>query len=326
MTTPHAELVTQLNILLRMTSTEAATARARVAQATTHATRLELTENAGKCDERARAIRSIIFEAGGVPDAVGVALGWAVTAARLPFEQAVPVVEALLADLALEHQLFDRARLVKVLAHQADEQKAVKLAERLEAAHAATIDWLFTVLAETAIGGPAALAPTAVQSAVIAARNTAMFATMAYVKSLNRAVSSAAELSHRFQVSTSSAVSDRVERVREFTGSARKVAAAGRDASLAEAEKQAGMDGAPGAARSLHAVRESLGAVSAAELAIPDLDTITNKEAVAAVKDLPTADDVRVVLAYEQAHKARPAVITAAKKRVREIATDLVNS
>ena len=72
----------------------------------------------------------------------------------------MPITEALLADLALEHELFDRARLVKVLAADADAPDLVAIATRLEDAHGNTIQWLFTVLAETAIGGPAALAPT----------------------------------------------------------------------------------------------------------------------------------------------------------------------
>lgn len=325
MTGTHPELLTQLNTLLRLTGTEAATARARVAQATTDATRRELTENAAACDERAQAIRTTIAEIGGVPDSLGLALGRAAIAARLPLEQTVPVMEALLADLALEHQLFDRARLVKVLAHSAQEDSAVQLAERLEQAHGSTIEWLFTVLAETALGGPAALAPTAVQAAATSARNTAMFATTTYVKGVNKAVSTAADLGSRVTASTSTVVSDGVERVRELAGSARRIATAGRNATLAETEKQAGGD-APATKSSVHALRENLGAVSASELPVPDFDTLTNKDAVAALRDLTTVEDIRVLLAYEQAHKARSVVVDAAEKRVREIATELVNS
>jgi hypothetical protein len=326
MPTPHAEIIAQLNTLLRLTSTEAATARARVSQATTDATRKELTENARKCDQRADAIRSTITDLGGVADVVGLAVGRATTAARLPFEQTIPVIEALLADLALEHQLFDRARLVKVLASQADERKVVALAERLEEAHGATIQWLFTVLGETALGGPAALAPTSLQAAAATARHAATFASTSYVKGVNKAVNSTAGLTAKAQHSVTSTVSDGVDRARVLAASARKIVTVGRDATLAETEKQARKDRANGAARGIHKLREGLGSVAASDLPVARYDNLDATKAAAAVRGLKDTDDIRVVLAYEQAHKNRSAVITTAEKRVREIATELVNS
>ena len=130
MTTQNAELISQLNTLLRLTAHEAATARARVSQATTDATRKELLENARNCDLRADALRQAVRDLGGAPDALGVALGKAAAAAKLPLEQTLPITEALLSDLALEHQLFDRARFVKVLAADADAPELVALAEQ----------------------------------------------------------------------------------------------------------------------------------------------------------------------------------------------------
>ena len=72
MPTQNAELITQLNALLRLTAHEAATARARVAQATTDETRKELTENARNSDRRAGALRQAVRDLGGAPDLVGV--------------------------------------------------------------------------------------------------------------------------------------------------------------------------------------------------------------------------------------------------------------
>lgn len=321
MTTQNAELVVQLNTLLRLTAHEAATARARTSQATTDSTRKELLENARDCDRRAAALKQAVLDLGGAPDVLGVALGKAAAVAKLPLEQAQPVTEALLADLALEHQLFDRARLVKVLAADADAPDLVALAERLEEAHGDTIQWLFTVLSETAIGGPAALAPTPVQSAAGAARTAATFATSATVHGVNRVVATANNLTERVSGGTSQGLS----RVAELAGSARRIARVGRDATLAETERQAGRQLGKDTASTVHHVRESLGAVSASELPVKGFDDLTAKEAVARIARLSAAEDLRVVLAYERAHKGRQAVLAAADRGLRQVAEELVN-
>ncbi len=326
MSNATAELIPQLNILLRLTATEAATARARVSQATSDATRRELTANAGKCDDRATAIRRALTELGGVPDALGVTLARAATAARLPLEQTVPVTEALLTDLALEHQLFDRSRLVKVLAHEASAPKVVALAERLEEAHGITIEWLFTVLAETAVGGPAALAATPVQAAAATARSTVTFAGGAAAKTVNKAVHTVGDLTQRVQTGAAGTVNDQLARARSLAGSAKKIFTAGRDASLATAESEADADNARGPAAGVHRLREGLGAVAASELPLPEWDGMTNKQSTEALQQLDAAADVRTMLAYERAHKNRSAIVTAAEKRISDIATELVNS
>src|SRR4051812_19649392 len=82
---------------------------------------------------------------------------------KATFEQAAPLEEALLTDLQLEHQLLDRAKYVKVLAEKAGETKVRQLAEKLITAHEATVEWLTVVLAEEALGGPAALQATPLQ-------------------------------------------------------------------------------------------------------------------------------------------------------------------
>jgi bacterioferritin (cytochrome b1) len=326
MSTQNAELITQLNTLLRLTSHEAATARARVSQATTDSTRKELLENASNCDKRADALRQAVRDLGGAPDVVGIAAGRAAALAKLPLEQAMPITEALLADLALEHQLFDRARLVKVLAADADAPELVALAERLENAHGNTIQWLFTVLSETAIGGPAALAPTGMQTAAAAARTAATFASTAAVTGVNKAVATASSVTDKVQESATSAVSTSAGRIASLASSAKQIARVGRDATLAETEKQAGRELGKDKASSVHKVREHLGAVNASELPIKAFDNLTAKDATSRINRLSTADEVHVVLAYEQAHKKRQAIIDAANKRVRDIVQELVNS
>ena len=59
-------------------------------------------------------------------------------------EQASPVDEALLGDLTLEHQLRDRAIYLRALAEAAKDSGVSKLAERIQKAHEATIEWLTT--------------------------------------------------------------------------------------------------------------------------------------------------------------------------------------
>jgi hypothetical protein len=326
MTSQNAELITQLNTLLRLTSHEAATARVRVSQATSDATRKELLENAQNCDLRADSLRQAVRDLGGAPDVLGVALGKAAAAAKLPFEQTMPLTEALLTDLALEHQLFDRARLVKVLAADADAPELVALAERLENAHGNTIQWLFTVLSETALNGPAALAPTPMQAAATTARNAATFAGSVAATGVNKVVETATSITEKVQESTTNAVVSNVGRLMTLAGSAKQIARVGRDATLAETEKQAAKELGRDKASAVHHVREHLGAVNADELPIKGFDALTVKDAANRIAQLPTADDVQVVLTYEKANKNREAVAEAATKRVRDLAKDLVNS
>ena len=166
MTTPDTtRLLAQLRTLLDLTNTEIQVAETRVAQARTDAVRRELAQNAAHGRERAQAIETSIRELGGFPDVIGPFLGRAAAAVKALTEQAQPFDEALLGDLALEDQLLDRARYTKALAVAAKSSEVDELAERLITAHSATVDWLTTVLAEDALGGPAALRRTPIQAA-----------------------------------------------------------------------------------------------------------------------------------------------------------------
>lgn len=322
MATQNAELIRQLNSLMTLTAHEATTARARVSQATTDATRSELTENARKCDERSALLRQAVTDLGGAPDVLGVALSKAAATAKLPLEQSMPITEALLADLALEHELFDRARLVKVLAADADAPELVAIAERLEDAHGNTIQWLFTVLAETAIGGPAALAPTGFQAAAGTARGAATFAAGATATGVNRVVATAGNLSQK----TGETVTRQLERLKSLTSSARNVVGAGREASLTEAERQAEKQFGEDAARTVHHLRENLGVVAASDLPIKNYENKTASEITTAISRLRRSDDIQVVVAYEKAHKNRSSVVNAGTRQVAQLAEQLVNS
>src|SRR5919202_1341724 len=123
----------------------------------------ELNQNAEHAAERTKAITDELRNLGGVPDVVTPAVGRLAAAFKATFEQASPLEEALLQDLQLEHQLLDRATYLKVLAEKAELGHVRQLAERLITAHKATVEWLTVVLAEEALGGPAALQPTPLQ-------------------------------------------------------------------------------------------------------------------------------------------------------------------
>lgn len=172
MSTPDTStLLAQLRAVLTLTNTEIQVAETRIAQARTEAVRRELSENADKGRARAEAIEAAIRDLGSVPEVVGPFLGRAVAAIKAMAEQAQPFDEALLGDLALEHQLLDRARYIKALATAASQREVVTLADRLITAHSATVEWLTTVLAEDALGGPAALRRTVLQAAAGTAVN-----------------------------------------------------------------------------------------------------------------------------------------------------------
>ena len=109
-------LLVQLRTVLDLTNTEIQVAETRVAQARTEAVRRELTQNAANGRTRAVAIEGAIRNLGGLPDVIGPLLGRAAAAVKAMTEQAQPFDEALLGDLALEHQLLDRARYIKALA------------------------------------------------------------------------------------------------------------------------------------------------------------------------------------------------------------------
>src|SRR4051794_21048435 len=147
-------VLAQLRTVLDLTNTEIQVAETRVAQARTEAVRRELTQNAANGRARAQSIEAAIRDLGGLPDVLGPLLGRAAAAVKALTEQAQPFGEALLGDLALEHQLLDRARYLKALAVAQGNSDIEKLADRLIVAHTATVEWLTTVLAEDALGVP----------------------------------------------------------------------------------------------------------------------------------------------------------------------------
>lgn len=314
--TSTAKIEEQLRALLQLTQTEAQIAQTRVGQARTDAVRRELTENGRNAEERGRLIADALRELGGYPDVVTPALGRVSAFVKTSLEQVEPLSEALLQDLQLEHALLDRARYVKVLATAAEQPRIVALAERLVDAHSATVDWLTTVLAEDALGGPAALTSTPLQRVAGVASRVANLPGRVAVTGVNRYV-------HTVKITAEQARS-RVnvlgERAAGFADGAREVLTTGRDASLQRAERVAERDGNRDAADAVHETRRNIGALEASELPIKGYESLSTANAIAAVKKLDDVEDVRAVIAFEESHKARSSVVSAAQVRVAEIA------
>ncbi|MDP7703367.1 MULTISPECIES: ferritin-like domain-containing protein [unclassified Mycobacterium] len=317
MTAPDTtRLLAQLRTLLDLTNTEIQIAETRVIQARTEAVRRELSQNAENGRERAEAIQARIRDLGGYPDVIGPFLGRAAAAVKALTEQAEPFDEALLGDLALEDQLLDRARYTKALAIAAKNKDVENLADRLITAHTATVEWLTTVLAEDALGGPAALRRTPVQMAAGTAVKLVNLPVTWSARGIDRAVESLRTAGPAFR--------ELVERGGNAGEIAAKALSASQNAALRAAERVTRSEGADNAADALHEGRESVGVLDASELPIANYDELNISDAVAAIKDLTTPRDVRVVIAYEEAHKARQRIVSAGQTRVAAIAKEAV--
>src|SRR4051812_1754693 len=318
--TANAKIINQLRALVLLTQTEEQIARTRIGQARTDAVRRELTQNADHAGERALEITEQLRTLGGVPDVVTPALGRLSAVLKATFEQAVPLEEALLQDLQLEHQLLDRATYVKVLAENAELPKVHQLAEKLITAHKATVEWLTVVLAEEALGGPAALQPTPMQRVAGGAVRAANAPYRFWANRVNETFDTVAQ--RREQAG---------DRIGEVTGKAgslasavRETLAAGRSASLRRAERIARREGNRDAAEAAKTAREELGDVSADELPIKGYDSLNTQDAVKAVKQLKTAHDINVIIRYEETHKNRSHIVSAAQTQLAALAKEAV--
>ncbi|OBB68983.1 MULTISPECIES: hypothetical protein [unclassified Mycobacterium] len=309
-------VLAQLRALHQLTNTEIQVAETRIAQARTEAVERELTQNASNARERSEAIEKAIRELGGVPDILGPFLGRAAAAVKALTEQAQPFDEALLGDLALEDQLLDRARYLKALAVAAELPEIESLATRLITAHSATVDWLTTVLAEDALGGPAALRRTPLQAAAGTAVKLVNLPVEWSVRGVDRAADALRSARPTFN--------ELVSRGAYAGDVATRALAASRNAALEAAEKVTRSEGARQTADALHAARAAVGVLDADELPIANYDELNVSEAVAEVKDLANPSDVRAIIAYEEANKNRQRVVSAAQTRVAAIAQEVV--
>jgi hypothetical protein len=316
----NTKIINQLRALVLLTQTEEQVARTRISQARTDAVRKELTQNADNAAKRSLEITEALRSLGGVPDVVTPAIGRLSATLKATFEQAAPFEEALLTDLQLEHQLVDRATYVKVLADQAKETKVRQLAEKLITAHEATVEWLTVVLAEEAMGGPAALVATPVQKVAGGVARAVNAPVRFWANTVNNTVDTVKQAGEQ----TSDRFNAVTERAAALTDAVRETLAAGRGASLKRAEQVADREGNQDVAKAARSAREDLGAVSGDELPIKKYDELTVAEAIKAIKGLKTPEDIRVVMHYEEANKNRSNVASAAQTQLASLAKEAV--
>lgn len=307
------ELVRELNALVRLTGVEAEVARSRVPQARDESVRRELQRNASDALQRHDRLVETVRDLGGVPDVVGSTIGRVGAIARSQtVDQMLPVKEALMADLLLEHQLHERARFARVLADDLGHRPVVSLLERIERSHAETIEWIELRLAELGVGGPSAIRPTPTQAAAAMGQQLVALPGRMVVSGVNR---SAAVLSD-----ARARVGDRVDRVRHLGDAARTGVSAGREAMLSTSEQEAQRRGESDTARSLQQVRAASGMLREEELPIRGYDCLAATDAQQRISRLDEPGEVRAMIAYETQHKNRKGVLAAAQRRLEEVA------
>ena len=163
-------LVSELQQLLRLTAFEQTLAQVRRSQAASAVVATELAANAAKARERQRLLTEAVRQSGGIPDVVGAALGRAGALVQTQLNQAQTLQGSLLGDLALAHQLRERARYARTLAETLDTAHTLPVLDRVEAAATALIEWLEQRLTEAGRTGTSALRATPVQQLVQTAR------------------------------------------------------------------------------------------------------------------------------------------------------------
>ena len=303
--TTTAKLITQLRTLQQLTNTEAQIAQTRQVQARDHAVRDELATNAANAHDRAQLIAAALRDLGGVPDVVTPALGRATALAKTVVEQGQPIAAALFGDLALEHQLLDRAGYLEALAAAAGNLDIQNLARRLQAAHQQTLEWITSVLVEEASGKPTKVRPTPVQKAVGGLSSVVNYPSRRTAEWIN---------------GTAEVVARTRSRVGTVAAAAVDTLTAGRDAALLEAEQIATRKGARSTETALHRTRVLAGGLIEDELPVDNYDDLTVGDVASAVQLLTDAAALTALVRYEQNHKDRAGAVTAIENRLSALA------
>jgi bacterioferritin (cytochrome b1) len=318
--TVMSALLAELQNLLRLTQTESMVATTRRAQAASDDIARELAQNAQDAADRAGELADAIRSLGGVPNVVAHVLNRFGTATRLQLEQTLPLREALQNDLRLELELRERARFARALAQSAGQAKVARLLERIEGSHEETIDWIEHRLGEVASGVPSAIRSTPAQVAARISSRLAFLPARAVAAGVNRTV-------HQLNVAqdrTNRLVQQNVERGRLVAEAVGEGASAAREAFLGRTEERALEHGDAETAANVHRIRANVGALEADELPIDAYDDLTVADVKAALLELDDAADVRAVLGYEDAHRARKGVLNAAESRLDQLVGELI--
>jgi len=306
-------LLSELQDLLRMTAFEQTIANVRRLQARSTPIAKELAANAEKSAERRALLGDAVRQVGGVPDVVGAGLSKAGAFLQTQMNQVQTLQGALLGDLALEHSLRERARYARTLAQSLGYAQVVPVLDRLETAHTATIEWLETRLEEVGRTGTSALRATPPQVAVTAVRRLAGAPFGLLAATVNRASS----LLMSSTTSLQDVAADAASRVTETAGQA-----------VDTAQEMAG--------QAVDSAQDAAGTVAEAASSAPDVidltgtdgthlpfaayDKLSGDSVMRHAKDTEDVDELRAILAFEQAHKARKGVVQAVTERLGELA------
>ena len=324
--TDTATLITQLRVLAHLTRTEAQVARLRTTQATGADARAELGRNASDADARAKRIAGALRELGALPDPVTPALGQAAALVRGALEQAQPLDEALFGDLALEHQLRDRARHVGALADAAGVPAVRALADDLVAAHTETVEWIHGVLDDVAAGRTAAIAASPLQRVAAQVSRTANTPARPTIDEAGAAVSRGVGQTVGAVTQAGGAARAAVEETAQRAARAgadvasnavtagQGAVTAGRDALTKTVEGVARLAGTAQPAAADDTTGTTDAAPDPAVAPIPGFAELSAQAAVASLRTLDRAAAL-AALAFEQAHANRPAVVAAARIR-----------
>jgi hypothetical protein len=141
---------------------------------------------------------------------------------------------------------------------------------------------------------------------------------------VNRAVDTAQQAGEQTTETITEVRDNVVDKATSFTGAVRETLTVGRVASLRRAERIARREGNEKTAETVANTRRELGDLSADELPIKGYDSMSTPQIAKAVKELQSARDVRTIVNYEEAHKARPSVVSAAQTRLADLAKEAV--
>ena len=343
-------LLSELQDLLRLTAFEQTIANVRRIQAASTAVAEELKANAEKSRERQQLLAQAVKQAGGVPDVVGAAFGKAGAFLQTQLNQVQTLQGALLGDLALEHELRERARYARTLAESLGYSQVIPVLDRLETAHTATIEWLEERLNEVGRTGTSALKATPVQAAVTVVRRTAGAPFAVFAGTVNRAssllgrrasdaASTVTEVAGNAASTVSDVAGDAASTVGDVAGDAastvsdaasRATDAAGSAVDTAVSTVEAAAEDAAGATRKgVEKAQDAAQSTADDVLDLTGLDeqqepfaaysTLSGDSVIRHVNDNDDVEHLREILAYEQAHKARKGVVQALESRLQEL-------
>jgi bacterioferritin (cytochrome b1) len=296
-------LLSELQDLLRLTAFEQTIAGIRRSQAASTPIAEELAANAEKAGERRGLIGDAVRQLGGVPDVVGATLGRAGAFVQTQLNQAQTLQGALLGDLALEHQLRERARYARTLADSLGYTQLTPVFDRLETAHTATIEWLESRLAEVGRTGTSAIEATPVQAAVMTARRV-LGAPFGVVSStVNRGSALLGRKAQTVEDVAAEAGERAADTARQAVDTATDMAG------------QAAGDAADGVI--------DLTGVDTEHPPLTAYERLSGDSVMRHVHSTEDVDELRRILAFEQAHKDRKGVVQAVEARLAELTTSV---